>query len=231
MSAAVRSWLLLALTLSYLVAAHLALAGRSTYLAAVATALLVLLVLAAIKGRHHRMWRTLVALAGAACVVSVARGAPPVALLLPPAIIPAGIGWMFGRTLRPGQRPLVERLARGFHAPEVPPSAVLAYARGVTWAWALLLGSVALVNASMILNLSPGGLLELVGLRPVWPVSAETFVWFGNSGTYLLIGGTLLVEFAVRVWRFPDYRFRNPLEFARAARSRMPAIMAAIRDG
>jgi hypothetical protein len=40
-----------------------------------------------------------------------------------------------------------------------------------------------------------------------------------------------VVEFTIRVWRFPDYRFRNPLAFVREARTRMPNIMAAIRHG
>jgi hypothetical protein len=80
------------------------------------------------------------------------------------------------------------------------------------------------------LNLSPGGLLELAGLATPWPVSPAFFVWFSNTGTYLLIGGMFVVEFAVRVWRFPDYRFRNPLRFVREARTRMPNIKAALRD-
>jgi len=63
------------------------------------------------------------------------------------------------------------------------------------------------------------------------PVSPAAFVWFGNTGTYLLIGGMLAVEFAVRIWRFPDYRFKNPLQFAREARLRMPNIVAALKNG
>jgi hypothetical protein len=39
-----------------------------------------------------------------------------------------------------------------------------------------------------------------------------------------------VAEFALRLWRFPDYRFRNPLAFAREARTRMPNILAALRD-
>jgi uncharacterized membrane protein len=161
----------------------------------------------------------------------VARGAPPLPLLLPPVLIPALIGWTFARTLLPGRKPLVERVARGFHAPAVPSADILAYARRVTWAWSLLLGGVALINALMIVNLVPGGLLALLGQAPRWPVSAGAFAWFGNTGTYLLIGGMFAAEFAVRLWRFPDYRFRNPLAFIREARTRMPHILAAIRHG
>jgi len=231
MSPAVRTSLLLVLSLGYLVIAHFALVNHSAPLATVGVSALGLLVLASIKGPHRRLLRALTAVIGAAIVILVARGAPPLPLLLPPVLIPALIGWTFGRTLLPGRTPLVERVARGFHAPAVPAADILAYARRVTWAWSLLLGGVALVNAVMVVNLVPGGLLALLGQPPSRPVSAAAFAWFGNTGTYLLIGGMFAVEFAVRLWRFPDYRFRNPLAFMREARTRMPHILAAIRHG
>jgi uncharacterized membrane protein len=230
MSAAVRTWLVIGLSLGYLVAVHLAFLRRSPWVAATAVALLVLLALASIKGPHRFAWRAFAAVPGVAIVVLTARGAPPVLLLLPPVAISALVGFGFGRTLLPGRKPLIERLARGFHAPQVPPPELITYTRCVTWAWTLLMVFLTLTNAVLVANLSPGGLLELAGLAPPWPVSPEFFVWFSNTGTYLLIGGMFVVEFAVRVWRFPDYRFRNPLQFVREARTRMPNIMAAMRD-
>jgi uncharacterized membrane protein len=161
----------------------------------------------------------------------IARGAPPFPLLLPPVLIPAGICWTCGRTLLRGRTPLVERLARGFHAPAVPADDILRYARRVTWAWTLLLAAVALANAILIVMLAPGGLLALAGLTPPWPVPPTAFAWLSNTGTYLLIGGMFAAEFAIRLWRFPDYRFRNPLTFIREARTRMPNIVAALRHG
>jgi uncharacterized membrane protein len=231
MSPAARTSLLLVLSFGYLVTAHFALVHHSAALAATGVAALVLLLLVSVKGAHRALWRALLAIAGAVLVIQVAQGAQPLPLLLPPVLIPAVIGWTFGRTLLPGRSPLVERVARGFHAPAVPSADILAFARRVSWAWSLLLGGVALIIAVMIANLVPGGLLALLGQVPRWPVSAETFAWFGNTGTYLLIGGMFAVEFAVRLWRFPDYRFRNPLAFVREARTRMPHIMAAIRHG
>ncbi len=231
MSPAVRPWLIILFTLSYLVTAHVALIHGSAALAAAATALLALVMLASIRGRHRTMLRVAAAAIGALIVILIARGAPPVPLLLPPVLIPASIAWMFGRTLRPGTTPLVERVARGFHAPAVPAPRIIAYARRVTWAWTLLLAAVATINAALIVNLVPGGLIELAGFVPRWPVTPALFAFFGNSGTYLLIGGMFVVEFAVRVWRFPDYRFRNPWHFIREARSRMPGIVAALKHG
>lgn len=231
MPAAVRTWLVIGLSLCYLVAVHMAFLRDSPRVAATAVALLLVLVLASIKGPRRVAWRALILALGTGLVALTARGAPPFLLMLPPVVIPAAIAWVFGRTLLPGRTPLIERVARGFHSPEIPPPELIAYARGVTWAWTLLLAFMALANAALTLNLSPGGMLEMAGLAPAWPVPRAAFVWFSNTGTYLLIGGMFVVEFTVRVWRFPEYRFRNPLHFLREARVRMPSIVAALRHG
>jgi uncharacterized membrane protein len=230
MPAAARTCLLLALTLSYLVAAHLAVLHRSAPLAAFGTAVLVVLTLLSIRGAHRTAWRVMAAAVGAGIVVLVAHGAPPIPLMLPPVLIPAAIAWAFGRTLLRGRMPLVERLARGFHAPAIPSDDILRYARRVTWAWTLLLSAVALANALLIILLAPGGLLALAGFQPAWPVSPAVFAWFSNTGTYLIIGCMFVAEFSIRLWRFPDYRFRNPVTFIREARARMPNIRSALRN-
>src|SRR5262245_21947319 len=177
-TAAVRTWLVVGLSLGYLVAVHLAFLRDSPRVAATAVALLLVLLLASIKGPRRVAWRVLGLVLGAGLVLITARGAPPILLMLPPVVIPALISWAFGRTLLPNRKPLIERVARGFYAPEVPAPAVIGYARGVTWAWTLLLAFVALANALLILNLSPGGVLELAGRAPAWPVPRAGFVWF-----------------------------------------------------
>jgi uncharacterized membrane protein len=231
MPPAARPWLTIALTLSYLCTAHFALTQGSTRLAAVATATLALLFVVSIQGRHATAMRLVFTAVGAVAVVLVANGAPPVPLLLPPVLIPASVAWMFGRTLRRGRTPLVESIARGFHAPAIPAPEIIRYARNVTRAWTLLLGLVAATNAWMILNLEPGGLVQIAGFEAVWPVAPATFAWFGNTGTYLLIGGMFVVEFIIRVWKFPDHGFRNPWRFILETRARMPSIVASVRNG
>ena len=152
--------------------------------------------------------------------------------MLPPVLIPIAIAWLFGRTLLPGAMPLIERLARVVHAPPGAVARNISRTRGsVTWAWVLLLVSLALLNLALICNLEPGGLIAIAGFQPPWPVSPAAFAWFSSTGTYLLIGGMFVVEFAIRTLRFPDYRFRNPVEFMRVARSRLPNLMAAFRNG
>ena len=228
---AARTWIIVALTLACLATAHVAFTGHSPRAAAVAVGLLAVLAALAIRG-PRRWWGRLPTLAaGAALVVLVARGFPPLPLLLQPVLIPASIAFTFGRTLRPGRTPLVERVVRGFHAPEAPHPAALRYARKVTCAWALLLAGVALANAMLAACLSPGGLLELAGMTPPLQVSPATFAWFSNTGTYLLIGAMFVLELALRAWLLPHDRFRNPLLFFREARTRLPAILQALRHG
>jgi len=228
MPATARTWSIFALTLGYLLMAHLAFTNHAPWAAAVAVGLLAALVLIATR---RSLWRWFVLLAGAALVILAARGFPPLPLMMPPVIIPAAIAITFGRTLQVGRTPLVERIVRGFHAPVIPDPAVIRYARRVTWAWTVLLACLALANAVLVTNLSPGGLLEVAGIAPRWPVPPAVFAWFSNTGTYLLIGGMFLLEFAVRVWLFPHDPFRNPLHFIRAARARMPNIVEALRHG
>lgn len=231
MIAVVRTWLFLVLSLIYLLVAHRALSSQSPMVAAVAVCLLLALILASIRGPHRNILRAVVATAGIGLAVLVARGAPPVPLMLPPVLVPGAIAVMFGRTLRSGAMPLVERLARAFYAPDPPAPGIVEYARRVTLAWTLLLSALALINAALIVCLVPGGLLQLAGHTPSWSIAPAAFAWFTNTGTYLLIGGMFAAEFAIRVWRFPDYRYRNPLSFMRAARARLPDIMAALRHG
>ena len=59
-------------------------------------------------------------------------------------------------------------------------------------------GVVALLNLALICNLEPGGLIAIAGFQPPWPVSRAAFAWFSSTGTYLLIGGMFVVEFAVQ---------------------------------
>lgn len=228
---AARTWIIVALSLACLVLAHLAFTGRVAGAAAAAVGLLAVLVSLAFRGPRRWWWRCLALLVGAVLAVMVARGLPPWPLLLPPVLIPASIAITFGRSLRAGRTALVERVVRGFHAPQVPDAASLAYARKVTWGWTVLLAGLALANAWLAAHLSPGGMLELLGLAPRWPVPPDTFAWFSNTGTYLLIGAMFVAELALRAWLLPHDRFRNPLRFLREARTRLPGILRELRHG
>lgn len=223
-------WILPALVLAYLLATNLAFARGSPALAATAFALLIALVVVSIRGERRAILRVVIGAAGLLLTLGVAFGkVPPVPLLLPPVLIPAALAWVFGHTLRPGQTPLIERFARAFHAPDELATGVVVYTRRVTWCWTLLLAAMALGNLVLASNVSPGGLLEAAGLPAPWPVSPSLFGWVSNLASYLLIGGMFVAEFVVRLIRFPGYRFRNPVEFVRRARTRMPAMIESFR--
>lgn len=228
---ATRTWIVVALSLACLVLAHLAFTGRVAGAAAAAVGLLAVLVSLTFRGPWRWWWRCLSLLAGAVLAVMAARGLPPWPLLLPPVLIPASIAITFGRSLRAGRTALVERVVRGFHAPQAPDPAVLRYARKVTWAWTLLLAGVALANAWLAASLSPGGMFELLGFAPRWPVPPAAFAWFANTGTYLLLGALFVLELALRAWLLPHDRFRSPLRFLREARTRLPDILRELRHG
>ncbi len=224
-------WILPALALAYLLAANLAFARGSPALAAAAFAILIALIAISIRGERRVILRVIVGAVGLLLALGVAFGkVPPVPLLLPPVLIPAALAWVFGHTLMPGQTPLIERFARAFHAPDGLASGVVVYTRRVTWCWTLLLAAMALGNLVLASNVSPGGLIEAAGFHAPWPVSPSLFGWVSNLASYLLIGGMFIAEFVVRLIRFPGYRFRNPVEFVRRARTRMPAMIESFRE-
>ncbi len=217
------------LALVYILLANIALAWGSRPIAATAICLLAVLVVLAIRGPRAPAWRTLVAAAGIWLAQGVVRGSlPPLPLLLPPVVVPAALAWMFGHTLVGKRVALVERFARAVHAPEPIDDRHAAYARGVTVMWTVCLIAMALGNLLLVMSLVPGGLLDLLGLQAPWTLDRSAFLWLSNAA-YLLIVAVFVAEFLFRLWRFPSYRLRNPVEFMRRARERLPAVIEALR--
>jgi len=97
---------------------------------------------------------------------------PPLAMLLV-------LWWLFARSLLPGERPLVTRIAALMH-PQLSPR-LLQYTRAVTWVWV--------------------GVLSLLLLEVLWlSCCASPALWslFANVLNYLILGAVLLIEFALR---------------------------------
>lgn len=213
---------------TYVLVSNLALASQSRLWATVAVALFVLLLIPIVA---HTWARILIAGGGLCLVLGVARGlVPPIPLLLPPVVVPAAIGWLFGRTLWNGPLSLVERFAVAVSAPQPLDAEHGRYARGVTLMWTCVLAFMAVCNLVLVMSLSPGGLLEQLGFEPAWTVSTGTFLWLTNS-VYLLIPAILVGEYFFRLHRFPDYPLRNLAEFARRARERLPAVVKEASGG
>lgn len=225
-------WLLPALAAAYLITANVAFTSGSPRLAAAAISILVVGSLFCIRGQHRHALRVALALAAALFVFGVAEGfSPPLPLLIIPILVPATLAWVFARSLRPHRMPLIERFARAFHAPDGLPDGVAGYTRSVTIAWAALLAGIALANSWMAMHVFPGGLLDAAGIHSPWPVAPAAFGWLSNIGSYLLIGAMFVIEFVVRLIRFPAFEFRNPIAFLRRARTRMPGMIDRFRRG
>ena len=150
---------------------------------------LALLVALALLVRNRALPRSppllvlLAAIAGAGAVDLVA--AVPLALYLPPIVIPALLAWVFARTLLPGRKPLIVRFAEEVMGRYDPEPELARYMRGLTWFWTLLLAALALQALLLALLASP-----------------VTWSLFANGINYLIVVAAFVGEFALRCWRF-----------------------------
>ena len=161
-----------------------------------------------------------------ACLWLGRRGAGMLPLLLAPVLIPASIGWIFARTLRRGRVPLVEQIVRHLHAESGPVDpGRTRYARRLTLACTVLLASLALVNAVLGAFVSPGGLLDLVGIHSTLAVPASFWAaWTGVAG-YLVVAVFFTAEYAYRQRRFPDQPYDGFVDFLRRTAAAAPSLV------
>lgn len=111
------------------------------------------------------------------------------------AFVYIGLVWLFGRTLRPGVMPLVERIARLEHPDGVPPD-LPPYARRVNWVWTAFFAAMALATL----------LLAAVA-------TTETLSLFTNIISWVLMVVLHLAEHCYRMWwRFPSLTHKNPIK-------------------
>lgn len=215
----------IALALAYALLAHGASAGGDARLALAALLVLVALVLAA-PLLQRRPWAfALAAVAAAGACWLYLRGLAAVPLLLVPVAFVALVAWVFGRSLRRGRVPLINRIVSGLDGvpPEQLPADVAAYARRLTAAWAGLLLLLALANLVLALLASPGGLLAQAGIASPWPITQAQWSWFANGLNYGIVGGFFVLEFQYRKRRFPG-RYHGFVGFLRRMGGLGPAF-------
>lgn len=213
------------LALAYPLLVHAAIALHSEPLAVASVLLLVALLLGpGLLRRRPLAWLALPPVLLA--VYALARAdAATLPLYLPPIAVNAGLGWLFGRTLRAGQVPLIERLVRAMHAPdETLDPAIAPYARRLTLAWTLLFVVLGSVNLALAACAMPGGLLASVGIEPPYPVARETWSAFANLWNYLLVAAFFLLEYAWRLRRFPQQPYAGLYDFMRRAAAAGPRL-------
>ena len=130
------------------------------------------------------------------------------------------LAWFFGRTLRAPRVPLITRIVCGMERCEPAQLApgLGSYTRRLTLAWALVLATLALVNAGLAAVAVPGGVLDRLGLvaagpLPAWAVPREHWSLIANLLNYGIVGGFFVGEYALRRRFHPHRPYRNFADF------------------
>ncbi len=196
----------IALALAFPALAHASAVYASLELATLAVACLLVLVCWPLRTRPLI---ALTAFAAGAAVLTLLylSGHAHLPLMLPPVLFNLAIGLYFARSLAPGRMPLIERIVRALNNGEVHHPDVPAYARAWTRTWAVLLLTLAAINAVLALLAEPKGLLLSLGLAPPLTVPLELWSLFANLLNYLIVALVFVAEYAYRSRRFPhsDY--------------------------
>ncbi|MEO6155095.1 MAG: ketosynthase [Thermomonas sp.] len=194
------------LALLYPLLAHMAAVHGDHRLAALALGdlLLVLLLDGVLAGRARPVLLLLLGIPGV--VVLSRTAAVMLPLLLMPALLLATAGLGFARTLRAGRTPLIASIVEVLEGDDAAnlPASLRRYTRGLTLAWAVLLGSLALVNLVLALCAVPGGVLGSIGIAPPLMVSNTQWSWFANGFNYGIVALFFVAEYVYRRRCFPE---------------------------
>jgi len=212
------------LAVAYALLAHAASAGHARAALAALLVLVALVLVAPVLHRRPWAW-ALAPLLGLGAWGLYRAGLALVPLLLVPVAFVWLVAWVFGRSLRAGRVPLINRIVSGLDAvpPAQLPADVAAYARGLTAAWAWLLALLGAANLGLALLATPGGLLDQFGRVPPWPITRTQWSWFANLLNYGVVGGFFVLEFQWRRRRFPG-RYQGFLDFMRRMGGLGPAF-------
>jgi uncharacterized membrane protein len=124
-----------------------------------------------------------------------------IALDFMPVMVNAALCVLFARTLADGSEPLIARAIAVLESPaRVQLPRVAAYARTLTWAWSLLLGTQAAMLTLLICCAVPDGLLASFGLTPPIEIVGDEWRWYLHLGSYAGVIAFLVVEYAFRRW-------------------------------
>ena len=183
-----RGALAVLLLLSYPVLTHAAVTTGLAYLAWAAWLCIAALVYLSFRG----LW----GLAGFALLAAAPLAADTEALLkLPPVIIDLALAVWFGRTLAPGEEPMIGWFARLVRGSELPPD-LASYARFSTVMWTALFVGMAAAAAAL--------------------ATPRTWSLFANGIEYLLVGVLFVGE---HVFRRVRYRHHEPRSLAEVVRT------------
>ncbi len=75
-----------------------------------------------------------------------------------------------------------------------------------------------MLNLTLALLATPGGILLMMGLHPPVTVPVEVWSLFANFIDYVMAGLLFLAEYAYRQRKFPQQPYRNFFDFINRAR-------------
>jgi uncharacterized membrane protein len=203
--------------------------GRSGFGELAAFTLIGLLLASALRRRSLVAWIAWLAIGGV-LVVLARRGQGHLALDAMPALVNAMLCLFFARTLRRGREPLIARIIGVLEGPlRLSERGVAAYARGLTLAWAVLLGVQAVVLA-FLAAAAPGGLFELAGFASPMAAAGSAWRWYAHLGSYVLVFAFLLLEYAWRRWHLRHVRHLPLPQFIARLARRWPALLLSLVD-
>ena len=196
----------LLLALLYPLLAHLAAVQGDHRLAALALGdIIVVLLLDGLLAGRRRPWLLLLLAVPGLVLLSLTTFAM-LPLLVMPALLLVTVALGFARTLRAGRTPLIASIVEALEGEDASnlPDPLRRYTRGLTQAWALLLGSLALLNLVLALCAVPGGVLASLGIAPPVMVSNMQWSWFANGFNYGIVALFFMAEFIYRRRYFPE---------------------------
>jgi uncharacterized membrane protein len=173
--------------------------------------------------RHSALaWSVWLAIA-AALIVLARHGEGHLALDAMPVLVNAVLCSFFARTLRHGREPLIARIIGVIESPaRLADPGVATYARGLTLAWALLLGTQALLLA-FLAAAAPDGLFAMAGVAA--PLTGTAWRWYAHLGSYALVFAFLLIEYAYRRWHLRHVPHLPLPKFIARLAQRWPALL------
>ncbi|MET0232857.1 MAG: hypothetical protein ABW186_18140 [Rhodanobacteraceae bacterium] len=173
------------------------------------------------------IWAAVVLLVGALAFA----GHGKVALDFLPVVVNAAFCVLFAHTLARGRTPLIARVIAVVESPaRVALPRVAAYARGLTLAWAILLGTQATVLAVLIACAMPNGALASFGIAPPFAVAGDAWRRYLHFGSYAVVLVFFAIEYAYRRWHLREIEHVPAPQFAARLAQRWPAVARTVMD-
>lgn len=213
----------------YLLLTAIAMAtARVAFAAAAVFALIVALLVPGLRRGMLAAW--LGVLAAALVLAGLIRvGAGWLALDLVPMLVNAALCVLFARTLMRGRVALIARFIAILEGEQrLRDARVARYARGLTLAWALVLGVQAGL-LGLIVMLMPHGVLAVLGVGGP-RLAAAGWIAYLHAGSYLLVAVFMLLEYAFRRWHLRHIAHLRLPDFLLAVVQRWPALLHSLAD-